>query len=69
MIILGAIAAASFVLGVIILVNKNALAKLEALMNKPVINTAGLKYNHKLLGLLLIIFAGVLVYIALSLKR
>lgn len=67
MLILIAIAAVCLLLGIMFLANKGSLEKISAVMNKVIIKDAEIAGQHaKALGIFLILFAAVLVFIALK---
>lgn len=70
MIILLAIAAVAFILGIVFLRCANCLDRISKTMNKVIINTKEVSFKHdKYVGVFLILFALYLFFVALKLKH
>ncbi|MFH1414384.1 MAG: hypothetical protein ABIG56_06010 [Candidatus Omnitrophota bacterium] len=66
LIVLGSI---SLLLGIAFLIGPDNVRKLEAMLNRPIVKTQEFGYHYsKLIGLVLLILSGVLLYINWSLR-
>ncbi len=69
MLILGIFGGICLILGVIFMMDKKDLKKMEEILNKPIIASGDAIKHNKALGAVLLIMAAVLLYLAWTLKN
>jgi hypothetical protein len=62
-------ASVCFILGLLIIFNKDAIARAEKALNRVILNTQSMDKHSRLMGIFLLVFALVLMAVAVSLKR
>lgn len=69
MLILVVLGLLSLIMGIVFMMDEKSLKKLEESLNKPVIKSGQISKYSKPVGVLLMIFSGVLFFLAWSVKQ